>query len=56
MPGFRLVAKGKDGADVPGSVRVASPDHSSLAGIGAAVFLLAFVAIEALATISTLRR
>jgi len=56
MPGFRLVAKGKDGADTPGFTRVAGPNHSPLAGIGAAVFLLVFIASEAFAMISTLRR
>lgn len=56
MPSFRLVAQGKDGADAPESSPVASPNHSPLPGIGAAVFLLAFIASEAFAMVSTLRR
>ena len=55
-PGFLLVTKGEDGADAPGSTRIAIPNQSPLPGIGAALFLLAFIASEAFAMVSTLRR
>lgn len=54
--GFHLVEIGKEGSDAAATTHVASPSHGPLAGIGAAVFLLAFIACEAMAMISALRR
>jgi hypothetical protein len=56
MHGFRLVESGKEEPDTRSSVSVATPSHSRLPGIGAAVFLLVFIASEAFAVVSTLRR
>jgi hypothetical protein len=53
---FRLIAVGKEGSDTGSSICVASPSRKPLAGIGAALFLLAFVTSEALATIRALGR
>lgn len=53
--GFRLVAMDKEGPDAETSVSPADTPHKSLAGIGAGLFLLAFVASEALAAIGALR-
>jgi hypothetical protein len=53
---FRLIAVGKEGSDARPSIYVAGRFHQSLAGTGAALFLLAFVASEALATIRALGR
>jgi hypothetical protein len=44
----------KEGSDTVASIRVVGPARKTLAGIGAALFLLAFVNTEALATIRTL--
>ena len=54
--GFRLLAMGEKGSDTAGSVRAVGAPRKQLAGIGAALFLLAFVASEAAATIVALRR
>jgi hypothetical protein len=56
MRGFRLVATEDDGSDSAASARAAGTPRKQLAGIGAALILLAFVASEALATIGALRR
>jgi len=56
MRGFRLLAVGEKGSDTTGSARAAGTPRKHLAGIGAALFLLAFVASEAAATIVALRR
>jgi hypothetical protein len=53
---FRLIAKGKKGSDTGSSICVACRSRKPLAGIGAALFLLAFVTSEALAAIRTLGR
>ena len=53
--GFRLVAIGREGLDAVGSIPISGASRKPLAGIGAALFLLAFVASEALATIGALR-
>ena len=55
MRGFRLVAMGKEESDAGASLRADGRSPKSLAGIGAALFLLAFVASEALATIGAFR-
>ena len=54
--GFRLLATEEKGSDTAGSIRAAGTPRRQLAGIGAALFLLAFVASEAAATIVALRR
>jgi hypothetical protein len=51
---FRWFAMEKEGSDTVASIRVVGPARKTLAGIGAALFLLAFVNTEALATIRTL--
>jgi hypothetical protein len=56
MRGFRLLAVGEKGSDTTGSARAAGTPRKHLAGIGAALFLLVFVASEAAATIVALRR
>ena len=56
MRGFRILALEEKGSDSAGSVRAAGTPRKQLAGIGAALFLLAFVASEAAATIVALRR
>ena len=56
MRGFRLLAIEEKGSVTAGSVRAAGTPRKQLAGIGAALFLLAFVASEAAATIVALRR
>ena len=53
--GFRMVARGEEGPDAGLPIAVGSRHQNRLAGIGAAVFLLAFAASEALATIAALR-
>jgi hypothetical protein len=53
---FRLIALGREGSGTGSSICVASPSRKPLAGIGAALFLLAFVTSEALATIRALGR
>ena len=56
MRGFRLLAAEEKGSGTAGSVRAAGTPRKQLAGIGAALFLLAFVASEAAATVVALRR
>jgi len=56
MRGFRLVAIEKNHSDKAESVRAAGTPREQVAGIGAALFLLAFVASEAVATVVALRR
>ena len=56
MRGFRLLAIEEEGSDTAGSVRAAGTPRKQLAGIGAALFLLAFVASEAAATFVAVRR
>jgi hypothetical protein len=56
MRGFRVVAMGQEGLDARSSMRAEGRSTKPLAGIGAALFLLAFVASEAAATIVALRR
>jgi hypothetical protein len=54
MPGFRMVTTGSDGVGAPLSVHNAGNSSKPLAGVGAAFFLLSFIASEALATIRAL--
>ena len=59
MRGFRLIAMGEageEGSDTGSSMRAHGRSLKPLAGIGAALYLLAFVANEALATIGKLCR
>jgi hypothetical protein len=56
MRGFRLLTIEEKGSGTAGSVRAAGTPRKQLAGIGAALFLLAFVASEAAATVVALRR
>jgi len=56
MRSFRMVAIEKNESDTAASVRSAGRSRKPFAGIGAALFLLAFVASEAAATIVALRR
>jgi hypothetical protein len=55
MRGSRLIATGDEESDTGPSMRAGSSSPKPLAGIGAAIFLLAFIASEALATIGALR-
>jgi len=55
MRGFRVVAMGQERPDARSSVRADDRSTKPLAGIGAAVFLLAFVASEAAAAVVALR-
>lgn len=55
MRAFRLVATGKEGSDTGSSMPADRRSLKLLAGIGAALFLLVFVASEALAAIGALR-
>ena len=55
MPGFRLIAMGKEKSDAELPMRADDWSLKTLAGIDAAVFLLAFAGSEALATIAALR-
>ena len=54
--GFRLVASGQAGPAAGSSVRVDGRSTNQLTGFGAAIFLLAFVASEAAATILAFHR
>jgi len=54
--GIWLVAKGKGGSETSSSIRAVSRSRKPLAGIGAATFLLAFIASEAMAIIGALFR
>jgi hypothetical protein len=56
MRGFRLVASGQERQNMASSMRAGGRSTKQFAGIGAALFLLAFIASEALATIGALRR
>jgi hypothetical protein len=56
MRGFRLVALEKEDSAAGSSIRVDRTPGKPLAGIGAALFLLAFVTSEALVTIRALCR
>jgi len=56
MRSFRTVAMEKNESDTAASVRAAGTSRKPFAGIGAALFLSAFVASEAAATIVALRR
>jgi len=56
MRGFRAVAMGPERPDARSSMRADGKSTKPLEGIGAALFLLAFVASEAAATIVALRR
>ncbi len=55
MRSFRLVALGQEGLDARSSIRAEGRSTKPLAGIGAALFLLVFVASEAAATVVALR-
>jgi hypothetical protein len=54
--GFRLIAIDEVGSNTEAALRTVSRSGKSLSGIGAALFLLAFVTSEALATVVALRR
>ncbi len=56
MRGFRVVARGHVRPDARSSMRADGKSTMPLEGIGAALFLLAFVASEAAATIAAFRR
>jgi hypothetical protein len=56
MRGFRPTSIEETGSDMAESDRVAGTPGKQLAGIGAALFLLAFVASEAAAPIVAFRR
>ena len=56
MRGFWVVATGQERPDARSSMRADGRSTKPLAGIGAALFLLAFVASEAAATVVSLRR
>ena len=56
MRSFRTVAMDQNESDTAASVRAAGTSRKPFAGIGAALFLSAFVASEAAATIVALRR
>ena len=55
MRGFRLVAIKKNESDAAEPVHASGTPREQLAGIGAALFLLAFVASEAAAAVVALR-
>jgi hypothetical protein len=55
MPGFRMLSIGEEVSSSKSSMRDQDMSLRPLAGIGGALFLLAFVASEALATIAALR-
>lgn len=54
--GFRLVAMDEEDSDTESSVHGEGRSPRLLAGIGAAIFLLVFIAGEALAAVVALRR
>jgi len=56
MRSLRMVAMGHERPDARSSMRADGRSTKPFAGIGAALFLLAFVASEAAATIVALRR
>jgi len=53
--GFRMVAAGNKGSDTEASINVAEAAREPLAGIGATVFLLAFLSSKALMMIQAFR-
>ena len=53
--GFRLATIEKNESDMAASVRAAGPPSEQLAGIGATLFLPAFVSSEAAAAVVALR-
>lgn len=55
MRGFRVVAMGQERPDTRSSMRAVGRFTKPFTGIGAALFLLAFVASEAAATVVALR-
>ena len=55
MRAFRLVATSKQESGAESSLSVDAGSTKPMAGIGAALFLLAFIASEAMATIGALR-
>ena len=55
MRGFRVVAMGQERPEARSSMRADGRSAMPLAGIGAALFLLAFVASEAAAAVVSLR-
>ena len=55
MRGFRLVATEEKGSGTGSSMPINRRSPTPLAGIGAELFLLAFVASEAMAAIAALR-
>jgi hypothetical protein len=52
--GFRSLSMEKEGSETGARIRAVSLPRRTLAGIGAALFLLAFVTTEAVATIRAL--
>lgn len=54
-PGFRMVARDEEGSKTESPVRVESGSPVLSIGIGAAIFLMVFIASEALATVVALR-
>ena len=56
MRSFRMVAMGQEKPDARSCMRADGRSTKPFAGIGAALFLLAFVASEAVATVVSLRR
>ena len=52
--GFRSFAMGNERSETGASIQAVGPAGKKLAGIGAALFLLAFVTTEALATVRAL--
>jgi hypothetical protein len=54
--GFRLVAMDEEDSDTESPVHGKGTSPKLLAGIGAAIFLLVFIASEALAAVVALRR
>jgi hypothetical protein len=55
MPGFRLLSIGEQVSSTKSSICVQDMSLRPLAGISGALFLLAFVASEALATLAAFR-
>jgi hypothetical protein len=56
MRGFRLAARRKAGSERGASIRAVGRPRKPLAGIGAATFLLVFIASEALAMLGAFFR
>jgi hypothetical protein len=51
---FRSFATEQEGSETGSPIRAVGPPRETLAGIGAALFLLSFVTTEALATVRAL--